>query len=113
MKLIVAFRNFSNATKNVSYKNTTEMGNRLNQYQTADTSVRPDSCTFPKMGRTVTVSVSYFTYFCAVIWAGTNKVFHLKLDGSQSTKKTGNAEKNLRLDGIKLQDYLGSVTLTA
>jgi hypothetical protein len=101
------------------------MGNRVNQYQTTDTSVnqyqttdtsvRPDSCTFPKMGRTMTlVSVSYFTYFCAVIWAVTNKVFHLKLDGSQSTKTTGNAEKKiLPLDGIKLQDYLGYFTLTA
>jgi hypothetical protein len=84
------------------------MGNRVNQYHTTDTSVSPDSCTFPKLGRTVTlVSVSYFSYFCAVIWAGTNKIFHLNLDGSQSTKTTGNAEKILPLDGIKLWDYLG------
>lgn len=90
------------------------MGNRANQCRTADTSLRSDSCTFPKMGRTVTlVSVSHFIYFCAVIWAGTNKVSHLKLDDSQSTKATGNAEKILPLDWIKLQDYLGYFTLTA
>jgi len=38
------------------------MQNRVNRCQTTDTSLRPDSCTFPKMGQAVTlVSVSHFT----------------------------------------------------
>jgi hypothetical protein len=44
------------------------MGNRVDQYQTTDTSVSLDGSSFPKLGRTVTlVSVPHFTYFCAVI----------------------------------------------
>lgn len=57
MKLVVPFRNFLKAPKNVSYKKQTEMGNRVNQCQTTDTSVNPVTL----------VPVSYFNYFCAVI----------------------------------------------
>lgn len=54
------------------------MGNRVNQFLTAGSSVRPDSCTFPKMGRIVTLmSDSYFTYFGVIVWVGTNKDFFI------------------------------------
>jgi hypothetical protein len=35
-KVVVAFRKFTDACKNPSYKNTTNMGTRINQHLTTD-----------------------------------------------------------------------------